>query len=149
MPLPFVLILAQATTTPPTPEAATALAETTAYVRMRGFACDNPREAVPDPEASRPDERAWILTCESGRYRVTFTGDTGAIVPPRDPQALASAIRELASEERNTYGERSRRARARIVEQFSLERSVSRWSESYAALLALPASRSLPSQKIS
>ncbi len=78
-----------------------------------------------------------------------IVGDTGAIVPPRDPQALASAIRELASEERNTYGERSRRARARIVEQFSLERSVSRWSESYAALLALPASRSLPSQKVS
>ena len=78
-----------------------------------------------------------------------IVGDTGAIVPPRDPQALASAIRELASEERNTYGERSRRARARIVEQFSLERSVSRWSESYAALLALPASRSLPGQKIS
>ena len=78
-----------------------------------------------------------------------IVGDTGAIVPPRDPQALASAIRELASEERNTYGERSRRARARIVEQFSLERSVSRWSESYAALLALPAKGSLPSQKIS
>ena len=68
---------------------------------------------------------------------------------PRDPQALASAIRELASEGRNAYGERSRRARARIVEQFSLERSVSRWLESYAALLALPASRSLPGQEIS
>ena len=78
-----------------------------------------------------------------------IVGDTGAIVPPRDPQALASAIRELASEERNTYGDRSRRARARIVEQFSLERSVSRWSESYAALLALPAKGSLPGQKIS
>lgn len=78
-----------------------------------------------------------------------IVGDTGAIVPPRDPQALASAIRELASEERNTYGDRSRRARARIVEQFSLERSVSRWSESYAALLALPAKGSLPNRKIS
>ena len=78
-----------------------------------------------------------------------IVGDTGAIVPPRDPEALASAIRELASEERNTYGDRSRRARARIVEQFSLERSVLRWSESYAALLALPAKGSLPGQKIS
>ena len=78
-----------------------------------------------------------------------IVGDTGAIVPPRDPQALASAIRELASEERNTNGDRTRRARARIVEQFSLERSVSRWSESYAALLALPAKGSLPGQKIS
>lgn len=78
-----------------------------------------------------------------------IVGDTGAIVPPRDPQALAAAIRELASEGRKTYGERSRRARARIVEQFSLERSVARWSESYAALLALPAKGSLPGQKIS
>lgn len=81
MPLMFALLMAQAEA-PPKPDEATALAETTAYVRMQGFACRHPKEATADPETSRPDERSWILTCESGRYRVTFTGDTGAIVQP-------------------------------------------------------------------
>jgi glycosyltransferase involved in cell wall biosynthesis len=63
-------------------------------------------------------------------------GDTGAVVPPRDPQTLASAIRALADEEPAAHADRSRRARARIVEQFSLARSIARWSESYAAILS-------------
>ena len=65
-----------------------------------------------------------------------IVGDTGMVVPPHDPQALASAIRALANEEPAAHAERSRRARARIVEQFSLERSIARWSESYAAILS-------------
>jgi glycosyltransferase involved in cell wall biosynthesis len=63
-----------------------------------------------------------------------IVGDTGAVVPPRDPRALASAIRALAGEDPAVRAERARRARARIVEEFSLERSVARWSEIYAAL---------------
>jgi glycosyltransferase involved in cell wall biosynthesis len=66
----------------------------------------------------------------------TIVGDTGTVVPPRDPRALASAIRALADESPAAHGERSRRARARIVEQFSLERSIARWSESYAAIFS-------------
>jgi glycosyltransferase involved in cell wall biosynthesis len=63
-----------------------------------------------------------------------IVGDTGAVVPPRDPRALASAISALASEDTAVRAERARRARARIVEEFSLERSVARWSGIYAAL---------------
>ena len=62
--------------------------------------------------------------------------DTGAVVPPRDPQALASAIRALADEAPAAHADRSRRARTRIVERFSLEKSIARWSESYAAILS-------------
>ena len=69
-----------------------------------------------------------------------IVGNTGTVVPPHGPRALASAIRALADEEPLARAERSRRARARIVEEFSLEKSVARWSESYAAIL-LPVAR--------
>ena len=72
-----------------------------------------------------------------------IVGDTGAVVPPRDPQALASAIRALADEAPAAHADRSRRARARIVERFSLEKSIARWSESYAAILS-PGARQCP-----
>jgi glycosyltransferase involved in cell wall biosynthesis len=62
-------------------------------------------------------------------------GDTGKVVPAGDPSALAAAIRALADEPPPLRAERSRRARARVVEEFSLETSVARWSEVYATLL--------------
>ncbi|HEX5864711.1 MAG TPA: glycosyltransferase [Casimicrobiaceae bacterium] len=65
-----------------------------------------------------------------------IVGDTGAVVPPRDPRALAAAIRALAGEDPAAHAERARRARARIVQEFSLERSLARWSGIYASLSA-------------
>jgi hypothetical protein len=46
-------------------------------LRARGYTCERPSALEPDPDHSRPDERAWLLTCETGRYRVIFKGDTG------------------------------------------------------------------------
>jgi hypothetical protein len=43
-------------------------------VRQRGHPCADPVSAVPDPEASAPDERAWILSCRDASYRVRFVG---------------------------------------------------------------------------
>jgi hypothetical protein len=65
--------------------AGAAAAETTldivaTNVRARGYACERPSSVEPDPSHSIPDERAWILTCDTGRYRVIFRGDTGARV---------------------------------------------------------------------
>ena len=68
-------------------------------------------------------------------------GDTGIIVTPRDPKALASAILALACEERAQYENRSREARARIAENFSLQRVIDKFGAVYNALSPVRASQ--------
>ncbi len=51
-------------------------------------------------------------------------GDTGLVVPPRDPQALAGALGNLLREGPAAWRERGRRARARIESCFSLDSMV-------------------------
>ena len=53
-----------------------------AAVRVHGYACEHPKSAARDAEQSSPGEEAWIITCENGRYRVKFMGDTGSRVEP-------------------------------------------------------------------
>lgn len=62
-------------------------------------------------------------------------GDTGVVVPPEDPHALAAAIRTLASESPTHKAERSAQARARIVENFSLGRAIKRFDDIYNDLM--------------
>jgi glycosyltransferase involved in cell wall biosynthesis len=58
-----------------------------------------------------------------------IVGDAGQVVPIRDPEALAEALSEEAGcADRN--GRRAR-ARARIVENFTLDRAVERFAELY------------------
>jgi hypothetical protein len=64
----------------PVPAAETTLDIVATGLRSRGYTCAQPASAEPDPSHSVADERAWILTCETGRYRVIFKGDTGARV---------------------------------------------------------------------
>ena len=63
-----------------------------------------------------------------------IVGDTGLIVPARDPLALSGALRTLAQEPAAARAERGRRARARIVENFAMARAVARFAELYASL---------------
>jgi glycosyltransferase involved in cell wall biosynthesis len=63
-----------------------------------------------------------------------IVGDTGLIVPPRDPHALAAAIRTLAGEGAAARAERGTRARARIVANFGMNRAIERYAELYASL---------------
>ncbi|MFO1039086.1 MAG: hypothetical protein U1E45_19760 [Geminicoccaceae bacterium] len=58
--------------------AETAASDVADQVRAEGRKCEDPVSAKPDNADSRPDERAWVLTCKNARYRVIFTGDTGA-----------------------------------------------------------------------
>ncbi len=58
-------------------------------------------------------------------------GDTGLIVPPRQPRALAAAIRTLAAESSSQRADRSARARARIVDNYPEARSRQRFAELY------------------
>ena len=63
-----------------------------------------------------------------------IVGDSGLIVPPASPAALAAAIRMLAREPAAVRAERGARARARIVENFAMATAVARYAELYASL---------------
>jgi glycosyltransferase involved in cell wall biosynthesis len=58
-----------------------------------------------------------------------IVGDTGEIVPVRDPDALAQALSRAAAS--SDLAARKARARARIVENFTLERAVDRFAALY------------------
>jgi glycosyltransferase involved in cell wall biosynthesis len=57
--------------------------------------------------------------------------DTGKVVPPRDPEALAAAWEELAQLDATSRIARGARARAQIVEKFSLAPIVARYEALY------------------
>ena len=63
-----------------------------------------------------------------------IVGDSGLVVPPGNPAALAAAIRTLAREPATARAERAAKARARIVENFAMSRAVARYAELYASL---------------
>ena len=67
-----------------------------------------------------------------------IVGDTGLVVPPEDPVALAAGIRTLAGESAAARADRGARARARIVEKFALAGAVERHVQLYASLASLP-----------
>ena len=49
-----------------------------AHVRQQGYACNEPRKAERDIQASRPNEAVWTLVCENATYRVTLVPDMAA-----------------------------------------------------------------------
>ena len=63
-----------------------------------------------------------------------IVGDTGLVVAPESPQALAAAIRTLAAESTTARVERGRKARARIVENFAMRCAVQRYVDLYESL---------------
>ena len=66
---------------------------------------------------------------------LVLDGETGRLVPPGDPGAIAGAIRALALDpaRRAAYG---LGARARAVEHFSLERMVAAYADLFEHLAA-------------
>jgi glycosyltransferase involved in cell wall biosynthesis len=77
------------------------------------------------------------IATDVGDARV-IVGNTGLIVPPEDPDALAAAIQALAGESPAARAERGRGARGRIVEHFALAGAVRSYAELYASLLPPP-----------
>ena len=55
-----------------------------AAVRQHGHVCEHPESAEPDHQNTTPDEKAWIIRCENGSYKVKFMGSRGAEVEPVD-----------------------------------------------------------------
>ena len=63
-----------------------------------------------------------------------IVADTGRIVPPGDPVALAAAIAALAGEAGAARAARQARARARIEQHFSVARAAEAFARLYAAV---------------
>lgn len=76
-----------------------------------------------------------VVTDVGGNPDAVIDGETGFVVPPRDPRALASAIHALAgdAEVRRKMGAAGRK---RAETEFSLETCVERYDRLYRALLA-------------
>jgi glycosyltransferase involved in cell wall biosynthesis len=62
-------------------------------------------------------------------------GDTGVVVPPRDPQALADAIRRIVDMGNAKRFELGAAARRRVAQEFSLESVVKRYANLYEEVL--------------
>lgn len=93
-----------------------------------------------DPGESFPNVVAEAMACgrpvvltDSGDGPLVV-GDTGAVVPPRDPEALARGIVEVLERARTPGDGLSARTRARIEREFSVERLVERTEAALASL---------------
>ena len=53
-----------------------------AQIRMQGFACDKPENAVKDVRRSKPDHAVWVLKCGNATYRISRVPDMAAKVEP-------------------------------------------------------------------
>ena len=75
-----------------------------------------------------------IVTKVGGNAEAVIDGETGLVIAPRDPDALAAAILRLASdgELRQRYGEAGRR---RVEAHFSLEACLAAYEALYGGLL--------------
>ncbi|HET9382453.1 MAG TPA: GT4 family glycosyltransferase PelF [Streptomyces sp.] len=84
--------------------------------------------------------RATVSTDVGGVQEAV--GDTGLVVPPRDPAAMAGAALELLAdaERRRRMGEA---ARLRVIEQFTLRQTIDTFRSIYLELSA-PGGRSAP-----
>jgi len=75
-----------------------------------------------------------VATDVGGTNELIVDGETGALVPPRDAEALAKAI--LAFIENSRFGHRcGEHARERIKENFSVEKQISQLEEIYLSIL--------------
>ncbi|MFF7180682.1 GT4 family glycosyltransferase PelF [Streptomyces sp. NPDC008121] len=66
-------------------------------------------------------------------------GDTGLVVPPREPAVMAAAVTELLRDGARR-AELGRRARQRVVDRFTLHRSVDGFRQIYLELAGQPVS---------
>lgn len=65
-------------------------------------------------------------------------GNTGVVVPPRDPEALADGLSSLLSMSTGERVELGRRARRRIEDEFTLPTIIHQYASLYAELAAVP-----------
>jgi glycosyltransferase involved in cell wall biosynthesis len=70
-----------------------------------------------------------------------IVGDTGWVVPPRNPQALAEALAQAltAQDDRAAWATRQQRCRERIAKNYSIEAMVQRYREVWREVGMAPA----------
>ena len=64
-----------------------------------------------------------------------FVGDTGKIVVPKNPQALAEGMIEILSLSLSEKGELGRRARRRIIENYDIGKITCQYEDLYETVL--------------
>jgi len=79
--------------------------------------------------------RPIVATTVGGIPEVIINGETGLLVPPRDPEALAKAIITLLSD-RDRAQRMGLAARERVLAHFTLERMMEETEQLYQQLLA-------------
>ena len=84
--------------------------------------------------------RCIVATRVGGNAELVQDGATGTLVPPRDPARLGEAMLRYFFDPRRAR-DHAVAARARAVEQFSLERMVAQYERLYLSLLASHRSR--------
>ena len=70
----------------------------------------------------------------TGTSWVNVPGQTGLVVPPHDPPALAAAINQLLRDDQQRM-QMGRAAQARAYAEFTIERMIDRVYAEYARLL--------------
>jgi glycosyltransferase involved in cell wall biosynthesis len=80
-----------------------------------------------------------VATGVGGTPEVVIDGETGTLVPPRDPQAVAAACASLAAhpERRAAFGEQGR---SRVEREFELDRMVERYLRTYLRISGMASS---------
>jgi glycosyltransferase involved in cell wall biosynthesis len=77
-----------------------------------------------------------VATRVGGVPEAVVHGETGLLVPPRDPEALADAILELLGDPQRAR-EMGRTGRARVVKEFGLDRMIREMARLYEDLIAV------------
>jgi len=77
-----------------------------------------------------------VATRVGGTPEVVVDGETGLLIPPRDPAALGAALTRLAADPTAARA-MGRAGRARVCERFTLDRMVNQYATAYAELGAL------------
>ena len=73
---------------------------------------------------------AFVIATDCGGT-AEIMGDTGILVPPQDPEALANAIEKALTMSLEEIENNNQKARERVERLFSLDASVKRWLEIY------------------
>ncbi|MBO9325452.1 MAG: glycosyltransferase family 4 protein [Roseiflexus sp.] len=88
-------------------------------------------------------ERPVVASAVGGLPDVVRNGETGYLVPPRDPQALADALLHILSLTPAARRAMGRRGRAIVQELFDLNKTVGQTMHLYEELLSAPAMKGL------